>query len=148
MKIEFNERGFAYAEFEDRYKQKCSIQKSSLAFEDCIWLGVDVGIPVELGGTGELGRMHLTQEMAAELIPILQRFVETGELYGETNKRFDEAMSNADIKERLKVIAARMNAERDEAKELLKTYNRWRRGEDLPVPDPVEIGKAIDKLTL
>lgn len=32
--------------------------------------------------------------------------------------------------------------------ELLKTYNRWRRGEELPVPDPVEIGKAIDKLTL
>lgn len=116
MKIEFNERGFAYAEFEDRYKQKCSIQKSSLATEDCIWLGVDVGIPIELGGDGKkiMGRMHLTQEMAAELIPILQRFVNTGEL---TNKRFDEAMSNADIKERLKVIAARMNAERDEAKE-------------------------------
>ena len=35
-----------------------------------------------------------------------------------------------------------------DAQELLKTYNRWRRGEDLPVPDPVEIGKAIDKLTL
>lgn len=35
-----------------------------------------------------------------------------------------------------------------EAQELLKTYNRWRRGEDLPAPDPVEIGKAIDKLTL
>lgn len=81
MKIQFNNRNFAYAEFEDRYKQKCSIQKSSLAFEDCIWLGVDVGIPVELGGDGELGRMHLTQEMAAELIPILQRFVNTGELY-------------------------------------------------------------------
>lgn len=32
--------------------------------------------------------------------------------------------------------------------ELLKKYNRWRRGEDLPVPDPVEISKAIDKLTL
>lgn len=81
MKIQFNQRNFAYAEFEDRYKQKCSIQKSSLATEDCIWLGV--GILVELGGTGEeiMGRMHLTQEMAAELIPILQRFVNTGELY-------------------------------------------------------------------
>ena len=32
--------------------------------------------------------------------------------------------------------------------ELLKTYNRWRRGEDIPAPDPTEIGKAIDKLTL
>lgn len=35
-----------------------------------------------------------------------------------------------------------------DAQELLKRYNRWRRGEDIPVPDPVEIGKAIDKLTL
>ena len=35
-----------------------------------------------------------------------------------------------------------------DAQELLKIYNRWRRGEELPVPDPVEIGKAIDKLTL
>jgi hypothetical protein len=38
--------------------------------------------------------------------------------------------------------------ELNEAKELLKTYNRWRRGEDIPQPNPVEIGKAIDKLTL
>ena len=85
MKIKFNKRNFAYAEFEDRYKQKCSIQKSSLATEDCIWLGVDVGIPVELGGDGKeiMGRMHLTQEMAAELIPILKRFVDTGELYDQ-----------------------------------------------------------------
>jgi hypothetical protein len=83
MQIEFNNQNFAYAKFEDRYKQKCSIQKSSIATEDCIWLGVDVGIPVELGGTGDeiMGRMHLTQDMAAELIPILQRFVETGEIY-------------------------------------------------------------------
>lgn len=118
--------------------------------EDCIWLGVndadlkimssdatrmglrertfderDNGwVPFEIPKAVSLNtRMHLTQEMAAELIPILQRFVDTGELYTE-------------------------NTERDEAKELLKTYNRWRRGEDLPVPDPVEIGKAIDKLTL
>ena len=108
MKIEFNERGFAYAEFEDRYKQKCSIQKSSLATEDCIWLGVndadpkimssdatrmglrertfderDNGwVPFEIPEEVSLStRMHLTQEMAAELIPILQRFVNTGELY-------------------------------------------------------------------
>jgi len=38
--------------------------------------------------------------------------------------------------------------ELDEAKELLKTYNRWRRGEEIEQPDPIDIGKAIDKLTL
>lgn len=35
-----------------------------------------------------------------------------------------------------------------DAQELLKTYNRWRRGEEIEQPDPIEIGKAIDKLTL
>ena len=30
--------------------------------------------------------------------------------------------------------------------ELLKTYNRWRRGEEIECP--TDIGKAIDKLTL
>jgi len=35
-----------------------------------------------------------------------------------------------------------------DAQELLKTYNRWRRGEEIDQPDVVEIGKAIDKLTL
>ena len=35
-----------------------------------------------------------------------------------------------------------------DAQELLKTYNRWRRGEEIDQPDVVEIGKAIDRLTL
>ncbi len=35
-----------------------------------------------------------------------------------------------------------------DAQELLKTYNRWRRGEDVTYIVPSEIGKAIDKLTL
>ena len=67
------ERGFAIGSFMDRYGHSCSIQKSSLASEDCIWLGQD-----EAGG--EPARMHLTQEMAADLIPLLKRFVKIGEL--------------------------------------------------------------------
>jgi hypothetical protein len=62
------QRGFLRAEFTDRYGEKCSIQKSSLAFEDCIWLGVNEH------------RMHLTQEQAKALIPHLHHFVKTGEL--------------------------------------------------------------------
>jgi hypothetical protein len=62
------ERGFMRGEFKDRYGKYCSIQQSSIATEDCIWLGVDNE------------RMHLTQQMAADLIPLLQHFVETGEL--------------------------------------------------------------------
>lgn len=82
MKIKKTKRGFPLIEFEDRYKQKCSLQKSSLATEDAIWLGVDIGIPVELGGKGEEidGRMHLTRKQVKELLPHLQSFVETGSI--------------------------------------------------------------------
>lgn len=61
-------RGFTIGRFKDIYGADCSIQKSSLAEIDALWLG------------SETGRMHITQEMAAALIPLLQAFVETGEL--------------------------------------------------------------------
>ncbi|WP_066922981.1 hypothetical protein [Methylobacterium sp. CCH5-D2] len=64
-------RGFAVGRFLDRYQRSCSIQESSLAEEACIWLGCD---------EGEGSRAHLTQEMAAALVPLLQHFVETGSL--------------------------------------------------------------------
>ena len=35
-----------------------------------------------------------------------------------------------------------------DAQELLKTYNRWRRGEEIECPNVTDISKAIDKLTL
>ncbi len=63
-----NDRGFLKGKFKDLYGYDCSIQKSSLATQDCIWLGC------------KGNRMHLTQDMAAELIPLLQHFVETGDL--------------------------------------------------------------------
>jgi hypothetical protein len=107
MQIKLNNRNFAYAEFEDRYGCKCSIQKSS-SIEDCIWLGVNDADPKIMSSDAtRMGlrertfderdngwvkyeipeqvvlntRMHLTQGMAATLIPILRRFVETGEIY-------------------------------------------------------------------
>lgn len=65
--------------------------------EGAIWLGVNNADPQILarltpeGGNGWVPypipdevllttRMHLTQDMAAALIPVLQHFVETGEL--------------------------------------------------------------------
>jgi hypothetical protein len=94
------QRGFRIHEFTDRYGEECSLQKSSIATEDCIWLGQDDVKIMQIGWHPEYaqrarelpkeeqeklnlyttGRMHLTQEMAAGLIPILQHFVETGEL--------------------------------------------------------------------
>lgn len=66
------DRGFERGEFDDRYGEKCSIQKSSLAHEDAIWLG-----------RNSLYRMHLTQDMVAALLPSLNLFVETGELFDD-----------------------------------------------------------------
>ena len=78
MKWKKTTRGFDRGEFVDRYRQKCSIQKSSLATEDCIWLGVDNNIKGE--NVGE--RMHLTQEAVKRLLPYLNHFARTGELRG------------------------------------------------------------------
>lgn len=74
MNIERTQRGFAIAKFTDRYGNSCSIQESSIATEACIWLGVDrdandVECPT---------RMHLTQEMALDLLPLLKQFIEKG----------------------------------------------------------------------
>lgn len=45
LKMEHTSRGFAYANFEDKYGQTCSIQKSSIIPDErggeCIWLGVE-----------------------------------------------------------------------------------------------------------
>lgn len=68
MHIKKTSRGFDLIEFVDHYGAACSLQKSSLATEDCIWLGTNTN------------RMHLTQEQVSQLLPELQSFVETGEL--------------------------------------------------------------------
>jgi hypothetical protein len=74
-----NDRGFLRGEFTDRYGEKCSIQKSSLATEDCIWLGCDHET-VDSQGRPCGARMHLTRSMAADIVMRLERFIETGEL--------------------------------------------------------------------
>jgi hypothetical protein len=74
-----NDRGFLKGKFLDYYCEECSIQESSLATEDCIWLGCDHET-VDSKGRPCGSRMHLTRDMAADLIVHLQRFVETGRL--------------------------------------------------------------------
>lgn len=70
-------RGFILCEFHDRYGAKCSVQESSLATESCLWLGVDSDLN---GNDVEYGRMHLTQDMARKLLPILRHFIREGTL--------------------------------------------------------------------
>lgn len=76
MQFTKTNRGFAIARFSDRYDNKCSLQKSSLATEDCIWLGVDETAEGEKVNQ----RMHLTRQQAIDLLPALATFIATGEL--------------------------------------------------------------------
>jgi hypothetical protein len=97
IKTGFTHRGFALIEFTDLYGAECSIQKSSLATDHCIWFGVNEADPKIMasmtpqGGTGWVPyeipkevslntRMHLSRKQVKQILPILQAFVETGEL--------------------------------------------------------------------
>lgn len=96
-------RGLALHEFVDHYGLPCSIQESSLATVEAIWFGIDDARPMVMAVFAEsVGvqtdetagwvpypipkrvllhtRMHLTLAMVKALLPILVRFVETGEL--------------------------------------------------------------------
>ena len=97
MKIKKTARGFSYSEFTDHYGVPCSIKKSSLATEDAIWLGCDeIGLKRFVPGKGcqdvqleqdpegvrhtANTQMHLTRKMVRDLLPVLTKFAETGEL--------------------------------------------------------------------
>jgi len=91
------ERGFDVIEFEDDYGHSCSLQKSSVATRDCIWLGIDNASPqimasdTQQGGTGWVDyhipdnvllwtRMHLNRQQVRDLLPYLQQFADTGDI--------------------------------------------------------------------
>lgn len=103
MEYRTTARGFALYEFQDRNGEKCSLQKSSIATEDCIWLGIDDANPVIMASdVRKLGlalaeangwvpypippevllstRMHLTRKQVKALLPILKHFAKTGEV--------------------------------------------------------------------
>lgn len=94
MELTKTQRGFDLTYFMDRYGNKCSLQKSSIATEDCIWLGIDTPkltifedenrgkyINTKIPDNWSVdSRMHLTQQQVKELLPILQKFVDTGDL--------------------------------------------------------------------
>ena len=100
MKEKTTERGFNYNQFTDANDVECSIQISSaIQDEYLIWLGAnEIGLKefvahrkpsawmdIELEESMSHhymanNRMHLTQSQVKELIPVLQRFVETGDI--------------------------------------------------------------------
>jgi hypothetical protein len=103
MTVTYTYRGFAVISFEDRNGNRCSLQKSSVATDDLIWLGCDeIGlkkftpgrswsdVPTEDNpATGEMyvanTRMHLTREQVGALLPHLQAFVETGDIEADNS---------------------------------------------------------------
>lgn len=108
LKNGITHRGFRIIEFVDCYGVECSIQKSSLATEDAIWMGVNDANPqimaskTKKGGTGWVPyevpedvifdtRMHLTQEQVRELLPTLIAFADTGCL-PETRNPFKQGI--------------------------------------------------------
>jgi len=92
LTIEKTNRGFKTTEFDDLYGLHCSLQKSSLAFKDAIWFGVDDTEPkILIEGKGwqdyklpdEVlihSRMHLSREQVINLLPKLVKFVNEGDL--------------------------------------------------------------------
>ena len=82
MKIERTERGLPCAEFVDKNGSLCSIQDSSLApFAGEDW-AIRLGSERDYRGV-EAIRMHLTQSQVRDLLPLLQRFADTGSIEQE-----------------------------------------------------------------
>lgn len=80
ISVKANERGFLSGEFLDLNGIRCSIQRSSLATDNAIWLGVHPAPDEhERRGYGPT-RMHLNRQHITALLPLLQHFAETGEL--------------------------------------------------------------------
>ena len=97
------ERGFPIVLFEDYYENKCSVQISSAACYEAIWIGVDEANPQVMASmasrvgvdtketTGWVPypipdcvnlttRMYLTRKQAGKLAKILRHYCKTGEL--------------------------------------------------------------------
>lgn len=68
MELKETPRGFTYFEMTDAYRKAFTIQKSSAASQECIWMGA-----------GD-SRAHLTRDMVRQIIPVLQQFADTGEV--------------------------------------------------------------------
>lgn len=92
MKVGVTNRGFERIDFDDLYGTECSLQVSSLAIDEAVWLGCNDPDPrVCVPGEGWKGiplppetvcntRMHLNRRQLKKLLPHLKRFVEEGRL--------------------------------------------------------------------
>lgn len=119
--METNGRGFKIGEFEDLYRGKCVLQKSSLATQDAIWFGIrgpkvtahDINNPgkyVELYVPENVtihSEMHLSQDMVRDILPYLHHFAETGDLPSDVSVPEDLSEHIADPFDFMKLEIAR-----------------------------------------
>lgn len=104
LEIGKTERGFDFYSFTDFNREKCTLQKSSSGNDELVWLGVEGKVLRESGieGVGMIpvplndqflivARMHLNREMVRQLLPMLQSFVETGEIVRPDEKETDDS---------------------------------------------------------
>ncbi len=98
MKINNTNRGFQVGSFKDQRGNECSIQVSSNAMTECIWLGSNkIGLQEFKAGQGWVdhaecdehtmahhyvanNRMELSRKQVEKLLPLLENFVKTGNL--------------------------------------------------------------------
>lgn len=96
-------RGFNVLSFQDFYNAECSVQESSLAGKECIWVGIDNADPQVLASRASFygietsetcgwipypmpegvllsTRMHLTRAQARKLAHVLEYFANFGVL--------------------------------------------------------------------
>lgn len=112
-------RGFPYIDFQDSNGVLCNIQYSSRADKEFIWLGAkQIGLQEFKASEGwrtvvlndtiahhfvANNRMHLDRDRLAEILPILQNFVDTGDVgypdhYYSDNNLVDEQILKDEIK--------------------------------------------------
>jgi hypothetical protein len=83
LKKKKDSTGGTYYTFIDRYEKRCILQPSSLATQAAIWIGVtETGPQMGMNANKivDYGAMHLNQEQVKMLLPVLQKFVKTGEI--------------------------------------------------------------------
>lgn len=80
MKVTKISRGFQLIEFKDLCGEACSIQQSSLADKDALWIGAEHETIHAVTGEKCGARMHVDRRLAKQLITILQKWIKTGNL--------------------------------------------------------------------
>jgi len=67
-------------EFKDIYGAECSVQESSLASKNALWIGCDHETIHEKTGEKCGARMHIDLVLAKRIVATLRRWIETGRL--------------------------------------------------------------------